>query len=227
MRYLTVWMNSLIVDTLEWSPTQFVLQCDQWFYDGFKFFIFRTNIWMSIVYLSPCSLLFALSLDWSLNTSIDKKIIFSFYICEIVFNVSLWLKLSIFFSLVLYSLEIHSRSSKELTEKILNVDRQFFKDVLCVTLLQEGLRQYWFLGKIATHFPHFYLSRPPLKWRFLYIRHTPFYYNPRPCPPTVILINNIYSWKSRLKHMDVDIKCVFVNKIFINKTWKVFIGSPL
>ena len=169
---------------------------------------------MIIKYLSLCSL----------N---DKKIKCLSYICKIGFHYSMWFKLSIFFSLVLFSLEMHNRSRKKLTGKKLNVDRQFFKDVLCVTLLQEGLRQYWFLGKIATHFPHFYLSRPPLKWRFLYIRHTPFYYNPRPCPPTVILINNIYSWKSRLKHMDVDIKCVFVNKIFINKTWKVFIGSPL
>ena len=56
-------------------------------------------------------------IDWSLNTSADKKIIFSFDICKIVFHLSLWLKLSIFFSLVLFSLEMHNRSGKKLTRK--------------------------------------------------------------------------------------------------------------
>ena len=81
------------------------------------FIIFRTNIQISIIYLSPCSLLFALHLDWSLNASVDKKIIFSFYICEIVFHISLWLKLSIFFSLALFSIERLNRSRKKLTGK--------------------------------------------------------------------------------------------------------------
>ena len=105
------------------------------------FITFRTNIRMSIIYLSPCSFLFPLHLDWSLNTSVDKKIKCSFYICEIVFHFSLWLKLSIFFSLVLLFLEMHNRCWKKLTGKKLNVDRQFFKDLLCVTLLQEKLGQ--------------------------------------------------------------------------------------
>ena len=136
------------------------------------FITFRTNIRMSIIYLSPCSFLFALHLDWSFNTSVDKKIKCSFYICEIVFYFSLWLKLSIFFSLVLFSLELHNRSGKKLIGN-LNVNRQFFKDVLCVTLLQEGLGQYQFLGKIATISPvsiyqhllsneHFYIFHLPL-----------------------------------------------------------------
>ena len=93
------------------------------------FIIFRTIIRMSIIYLFPCSLLFALHLDWSLNTSVDKKIKRSFCICEIVFYFSLWLKLSIFFSLVLFSLEMRNRSGKKLMRKILNVNRQFFKDL--------------------------------------------------------------------------------------------------
>ena len=86
------------------------------------FIIFRTNIRMSIIYLFKCSLLFALHLDWSLNTSVDKKIVFSFYICEIVFHFSLLVKLKIFFSLVLFSLDIH-HCGKKLTGKKLNVDR--------------------------------------------------------------------------------------------------------
>ena len=86
------------------------------------FIIFRTNIRMSIIYLLPCSLLFVLHLDWSLITSVDKKISFSFYICEIVFHFSLLVKLKIFFSLVLFSLDIH-HCGKKLTGKKLNVDR--------------------------------------------------------------------------------------------------------
>ena len=120
------------------------------------FITLRTNIRMSIIYLSPCSFLFALHLDWSFNTSIDKKIKYSFYICKIVFHSSLWLKLSIFFGLVLFFLEMHKRCWKKLTRKNTNVNRQFFKYVLCVTLLQEETRQYQFFGEIATHFPHFH-----------------------------------------------------------------------
>ena len=86
------------------------------------FIIFRTNIRMRIIYLLPCSLLFVLHLDWSLITSVDKKVSFSFYICEIVFHFSLLAKLKIFFSLVLFSLDIH-HCGKKLTGKKLNVDR--------------------------------------------------------------------------------------------------------
>ena len=118
------------------------------------FITFRTNIRMSIMFLSPCSFLFALHLDWSFNTSVDKKMKCIFCICEIVFHFNLWLKVSIFFTWVLFFLEMHNRCVKKLTGKKLNVDRQFFKDELCVTLLQEGLGKYQFLGKITTHFLH-------------------------------------------------------------------------
>ena len=141
-------------------------------------------------------------------------------------HLSVWFKLSIFFSLALFSLELYNRSVKKLTWKKLNLDRQFFKNVLCVTLLQEerGVGgQYQFLGKIVTHFPGFHLLIPLLKWRFLYIPPIPFYYNPPPCPPTTLLVNHIYSWKSKLKHTGVDITCFF--KMQLTKTWKVFIGS--
>ena len=121
---------------------------------------------------------------------------------------------------------LYSRNCVPLFSKTLKVDRQFFKDVPCVTLLQEGVGQYQFLGKIATHFPHFHLLTPPLKWRFLYIPPTPFYYNLRPCPPNVLLINNIYSWKNKLKHAGVDIKCFFVNKIFVNKKLRNLLEAP-
>ena len=95
----------LILCTLKWSPTQFVLQCDQWFHDGLKFFIYylllleRAFGWA--FYPSPCLFLFALNLHWFLSTSVDKKLN---AVC-IFGNFSLWFKLSIFFSLVLVSLE--------------------------------------------------------------------------------------------------------------------------
>ena len=159
---------------------------------------------MIIKYLSLCSL----------N---DKKIKCLSYICKIGFHYSMWFKLSIFFSLVLFSLEMHNRSRKKLTGKKLNVDRQFFKDVICVTLLQEGVEQYQFLGKITTQFPHFHLLTPSVKWRFLYIPTTPFLWQPPSLP----------GHRSKLKHTGVDIKRFLVNKIFVNKTKKLFIGSPL
>ena len=187
------------------------------FHDRLKF-SFHYLLLLERTFGWACSFLFALHLDCSLNTRVDKKIKCSFYICEIVFHSRPWLKLSIFLSLVLFSLQIHNRSGKKLTEKKLNVDRQFFKDVQCATLLQEGVGQCQFLGKIATHFPQLHLFTTPLKWRFLYILPTAFYYNPRRCQPTVLLINNIYSQKSKLKHTSVDIKCFFVNKIFVNET---------
>ena len=57
--------------------------------------------------------MFALHLDWSLNASVNEKIKCSLYIFELVFHFGLWLKLNIFFSLVLFFLEIHNRSVKK------------------------------------------------------------------------------------------------------------------
>ena len=115
----------LILCTLEWSPTQFVLQCNQLFHDGlnllFHYLLLLEQTFGWALYPSPCSFLFALHLDWSLNTNVDKKIKCSLYICELVFHISLWLKLSIFFILVLFSLEMHNRNGKKLTGKKLSV----------------------------------------------------------------------------------------------------------
>ena len=161
MRYLTNVSSDELIDSLQ---TQVITNtiCSamrlmiSWRVKVFLslFITFRANIRMSIIYLSLCSFLFALHLDWSFNTSVKIKC--SFYISEIVFHFSLWLKLSTFFSLVLIFLEMHNRCGKKLTGEKLNVDRQFFKGVLCVTWLQGRLGQYQFLGKIVTHFPHFH-----------------------------------------------------------------------
>ena len=67
----------LILCTLEWSLTQFVLQCDQWFHDGLKFlfhYLFHSERMFSwALYPTLCSFLFALYLEWSLNTNFHKK----------------------------------------------------------------------------------------------------------------------------------------------------------
>ena len=145
------------------------------------FIIFRTNIRMRIIYLLPCLLLFVLHLDWSLITSVDKKISFSFYICEIVFHFSLLVKLKIFFSLVLFSLDIHHRSRKKLIGKKLNVDRQFFKDVLYVILLQEGVGQYQFLGNCHPFPPFPFISTSSQMKIFIYSTN-PFLLQPPSLP---------------------------------------------
>ena len=122
---------------------------------------------MSIKSLFPCSFLFSLHLEWSLNTSDDKK---SNAVCIFACHFSLWFKLNIFFSLLLFSVEIHKRTGKKLTGKKINLDRQFFKYVICILIyftlcnLIAEAEQYQFLGKIATHFTHFHLLTPlPLK----------------------------------------------------------------
>ena len=113
--------SNLILCSLEWSPTQFVLHYDQWFYDALIFFLslfitFRTNVRMNII-PSPCSLSFALHLEWYLNLSTDKKSnaisIFSNF-CSTLF--SLWFKFS---SAWFYFL---SKCTKKGTGKNLNVD---------------------------------------------------------------------------------------------------------
>ena len=139
--------------------------------------------------------LFALYLDWSLNACVDKKI----------------KKWKIFYSLVLFSRKMYNRSGKKLTGKKLNVDRQLFKDVLCVTLLQVGGGggPYQILGNIAAHFPDFH-SFINTSWEevkiFIYSNHL-FLSELSPCLSNNLLINHIYSWEIKLKHTGVDITC--------------------
>ena len=132
--------------------------------------------------------LFALHLDWFLNACVDKKI----------------KKLKLFYSLVLFSRKMYNRSGKKLTGKKLNVDRQLFKDVLCVTLLQ-----YQVLGNIAAHFPDFH-SFINTSWEemkiFIYSTHL-LLLELLPCLSSNLLINHIYSWEIKLKYTGVDITC--------------------
>ena len=106
---------------------------NQRIHDGLKFFFHdlllleRTFGWA--LYSSPYLFLFALHLDWSLITSVDKNIKCSLHICEHMFHFSLRFKLSISFNFILFPLEMHRWKRKKQTRKNLNVDRQFFKDV--------------------------------------------------------------------------------------------------
>ena len=65
------------------------------------------------------------------------------------------------------------------------------------------------LRKIYHSFPHFHLliSTSPMKI-FIYSTY-PFLLQHPLCPSILILTNHIFFWKSKLKHMGVDITCFF------------------
>ena len=102
----------LILCSLEWSPTQFVLQCDQWFHDGLIFFFHYLLLlewtFQSAFIPSPCSFFCLLRLEWSLNLSTDKKsnaICIFANLCSTLF--SLWFKFPS--ALVLLSVKMHKK----------------------------------------------------------------------------------------------------------------------
>ena len=59
-----------------------------------------------------------------------------------------------------------------------------------------------------------------IKWKYLYIPRTPFYYSPAFCPPNPLLNNHIFFWKSKVKHADLDIMFFSRCKIISNKALK-------
>ena len=67
--------------------------------------------------------------------------------------------------------------------------------------------KYQFLGKNNHPIHPFFIHKHPYRTQMkIYIYSTPhLYYNPRPCPPILLLINYIFSWKSQVKHKRVDI----------------------
>ena len=123
----------LIFCTLEWSPTQFVLPCCQWLHDGLKiFFQYLLLLEQKFGWAfppSPCLFLYVLQLEWSLNTSFDKKNQMHY---ELVFHFNKWFKFSSakFCFLTKYTKE----KKKDWPGKKLNVDRQFFNEVICIFL---------------------------------------------------------------------------------------------
>ena len=163
--------------------------------------IFFHYLLLSLFFYEFYSFLFALHLAWSLNTSVDKKIKCNFYIWECVFHFGLWFKLSIFFSLVLFSLEMYTRSGEKITRKKENVDRLLFKDTLCVTLLQKtgGGGGGWrgravsIFRKNCLPFPRFpFINTSSQMEAFIYPTY-PILLQPSPCSSTALLINHIYS----------------------------------
>ena len=83
---------------------------------------------------------------------------------------------------------------------------EIFDVALCNRI--EGRGQYQLLGKTTTHFFHFYLLIPSLKWTFIFLHIPPILLYPPSLPPS-LLINHNFSWKSKLKHTSVDITCFF------------------
>ena len=79
----------------------------------------------------PRLFLFALYLEWSLNTIVDKKSNAVCIFANICSNLVCGSSLCIFFSLILYFVKIYKRRGKRLNwEK--NVGRQFFKYVIWI-----------------------------------------------------------------------------------------------
>ena len=84
----------------------------------------------------------AFHLEWSFNTSVDKKSSGVWIFFELVFHFNPWFKLIIFFSLVLFSVGILKWTGEKLTDKVLNIDRQIFNlnffDVTLFYLMAGG-----------------------------------------------------------------------------------------
>ena len=113
----------LILCSREWSPTQFVLQCDQWFHDGLIFF-FR----MSII-PSPCSFFFSVHLEWSFDLSADKKrnaICIFANLCSTLFSLLFKFSSAWFYFLS----KCKKKRGQKLTGKNVNVNIQIFRDVI-------------------------------------------------------------------------------------------------
>ena len=130
------------------------------------------NVWMSVIPIAMFVFVCyrkANHLNLSLKTVVDKK---SNAVCIFTNLCFTLFKLNIIFSLVLFSVKIHKRRGKRLTSEKLNVNRQFFKYVICIFFFLDitlcnpivGARQYQFLEKTVTYFTYFHLLKPfPIK----------------------------------------------------------------
>ena len=140
-----------------------------------------------------------------------------------VFQIKHFLQLQVLFSVGINK----KKREKKLSVKKLNVDRQFFKNVICIFdvalchLIAGGRDSTYSQEKsppilsismnISIYSTYLFLLEPPSLFSFCQ--------NPLPCPPDPFLINKIFSWKSKLKHTDIDIVCFFSgSKIFNNET---------
>ena len=109
------------------------------------------------------------------------------YIQKLVFHFSLWIKLSaawFCFLTVLY----------------------FY---VCLWNLIAGWGSIPIYKKNCYPFPPFPFINTPFQMKVFIYSTYPFLLQPAPCPPTHFLINHIFSWKSKLKHKDVDVTRFF------------------
>ena len=124
-----------------------------------------------------------------------------------MFHFSLWFKLSVFFSLVLFSVGIQKRRGKKPTGKILNVESTFCDVTLC-KLIAGGTGPINKKNNQPFYQSPFIKTAPKMK---IFIHSTYPFFTRNPllaCPPAYLLINHIFSWKSKLKPTGVDITCL-------------------
>ena len=117
----------------------------------------------------------------------------------------------------IFSLNAQSIREKTIREKTKCRQTVLQISTLC-SIIVRGVEAVPILRKNCHPFSPFPLINTSSQMKIFIYWTPPFYYNPCPCLPTVLLINNIYSWNIILKNTGVDIKCFFVNKIFVNKT---------
>ena len=143
MRHLTTVISDESIDSLHARViTNTICSAMRSFHDGLKFYFIiyyfynehsdghYISLPMFVFVCSPLRLVPSYK-RWS-------KTKCRFFICEIVFHFSLWLKSSIFFSLVLFSFEMHNRSRKKLSRKKLNFDRVLQQCTLCNLIVGGG-----------------------------------------------------------------------------------------
>ena len=126
----------------------------------------------------------------------------------------------IFFSLVLLSVEMPKRKRKNL-----DVDTEFFKDVICIFLcysVQPSCRGYAvpILRKNCNPLPLFPFNNTPLSKYSTYS-----FLLQLPCLPTQPLFNHTFSWKNNSSIPVQILHAFFKSKIFTNKTQKAFYRS--
>ena len=122
----------LFLSTLEWSLAQFF--CNDGFHDAliFFFFYYLFQNERSDKHYPPPHVCFCLLFIWNgplIQVLIKNQVQFAYFL---VFYLSLWFKLSIFISFVLFSERIHKERREQLAWKKINVNRQIFKDLICI-----------------------------------------------------------------------------------------------
>ena len=117
----------------------------------------------------------------------------------------------------IFSSNTQQKREKANREKIKCRQTVLQRCTLC-NLIAGGGRAVPILRKKCHSFPPTPLISNSSQMRIFIYSTYRFLLQPPSLLRTVLLTNNIYSQKSKLKHTSVDIKCFFVNKIFVNET---------